>query len=203
MINGQIETISFVLLCIFGIAYIGKLVILSKKNNIKANVFGKGAKPKQTIIVEKFLRAVTFIGLGIWAVSALLPAFAEKWFIRVYKSYGLSIVGLIITLLGVAFFISAMVFMKTSWRVGIDKSTKTSLVTSGLYRLSRNPAFVGMNAMFIGTAVTYGNLMTIAIALLIIIGVHLQILQEEKHMEDIFKSEYSEYVSKTPRYLLF
>jgi protein-S-isoprenylcysteine O-methyltransferase Ste14 len=203
MIMGLIESVSFVLLCIFGISYIGKLIILSKENNIKANIFGKGVKNKEILIIEKFLRAMTFAGVGIWTISALFPSFTEKWFVGLYKSFRVSILGLAITLIGVLFFILAMVFMKTSWRVGIDKSTKTSLVTSGLYRFSRNPAFVGMDLMFLGTAITHVNLMTVIVALLVVVGIHLQILQEEKHMKEVFKNEYNEYVNKTPRYLLF
>lgn len=200
---GLIESGSFVLLCIFGISYIGKLIILSKKNNIKANVFGKGIKSKEILIIEKFLKAMTFAGIGIWTFSALFPSFTEKWFVGLGKSFTVSILGVAITLIGVSLFILAMVFMKTSWRAGIDKSTKTSLVTSGLYRFSRNPAFVGMDLMFIGTAITHLNLMTVIVAILVVAGIHLQILQEEKHMKEVFKKEYNEYVNKTPRYLLF
>lgn len=93
--------------------------------------------------------------------------------------------------------------MKTSWRAGIDKSTKTALVTSGLYKFSRNPAFVGMDLMFIGVAITYTNLVTLLSALLVIVGLHLQILQEEKHMEEVFEKEYNEYAIRTARYLWF
>jgi protein-S-isoprenylcysteine O-methyltransferase Ste14 len=200
---GMIEIVSFALLCLFGTGYIGKLIILAKKNNIKADVFGKGVKPRETLIIEKFLRIMTFLGIGIWAVSALFPSFEEKYFIKVFQSLGVSIIGLVITFIGVSFFISAMVFMKTSWRAGIDKSTKTSLITSGLYRFSRNPAFVGMDLMFLGTALTYGNIITIIAAVLVAVGLHLQILQEEKHMKETFKKEYCVYADNTPRYLLF
>lgn len=200
---GLIESFSFALLCIFGISYMGKLIVLSKKNNIKANVFGKGIKSKENIIIEKFLKVMTFSGVGIWTISALFPSFAEKWFVGFGKGFTISILGVVITLIGVSLFILAMVFMKTSWRAGIDKSTKTSLVTSGLYRFSRNPAFVGMDLMFIGTAITYVNLIIVIVALLVVVGIHLQILQEEKHMKEVFKKEYNEYANKTPRYILF
>lgn len=194
---------SFALLCIFGISYITKLIILYKKNNIKANVFGKGIKLKQTLVIEKCLKAITFTVLGVWTVDSLFSAFADKWFIRLYESIIISHFGLIITSIGVSFFILAMVFMKTSWRVGIDKSTETILVTSGLYKYSRNPAFVGMDLMFIGIAITHANVITMLLTILVIIILHLQILQEEMHMEEMFQKKYNEYAVKTPRYLLF
>lgn len=77
------------------------------------------------MLVEKCLRAITFAGFGIWTIDALLSMFAKKWFIGLYESVGISFFGLTITLIGVLFFILTMVFMKTSWRAGIDKSTKT------------------------------------------------------------------------------
>lgn len=95
-----------------------------------------------------------------------------------------------------------MIYMKTLWRVGIDKAIKTKPVTSGIYRLSRNPAFVGMDMMFLGISVTYLNIITILAALLILIGIHLQIFQEEKHMIETFGKNYIKYSKDTPRYIL-
>lgn len=198
-----IEITSLVLLFLFGVAFIGKLIILAKKNNIKANVFGKGSKPKEVLNLEKALKAVTFIGLGIWVISVVFPEFTNRWFIGLPKDIGSAIFGLAITFIGVLFFIMAMAFMKTSWRAGIDKSTKTSLVTSGIYRFSRNPAFVGLDFIFIGTAITHANLLMIIASTAILFGYHLQILQEEKHLAEAFGGEYIQYAKKTPRYLLF
>jgi len=44
-------------------------------------------------------------------------------------------------------FLLAMISIETSWRVGIDKKIKTELVTSGTYKYSRNPAFVGFSSL--------------------------------------------------------
>jgi len=60
-----------------------------------------------------------------------------------------------------------------------------------------------MDLMFIGAAITYANLIIVIVGLLVVVGIHLQILQEENHMEEVFKKEYNEYANKTPRYLLF
>lgn len=200
---GLIEVSSFALLLIFGVSYIGKLIILLKKSNIKANVFGKGTKGIRTLNIEKCLKVITFGAMIVWCTSSLFPTFSEKYFLKLYENVVISILGLVITSIGVLFFILAMVFMKTSWRVGIDKSTKTNLITSGFYRFSRNPAFVGMNLMFLGTAITYGSVVAMIAAVLVIVTLHFQILQEEKHMKETFKKEYDEYAKRTARYLFF
>ena len=38
----------------------------------------------------------------------------------------------------------AQVKMGKSWRVGIDESTKTSLIKTGLYKVIRNPTYLGL-----------------------------------------------------------
>lgn len=200
---GLIEISSFTLLLTFGVSYIGKLIILLKRSNIKANVFGKGTKGREVLNIERSLKVITFVAIIAWCTSSLFPTFSENHFLKLYDNVVISILGLVITSIGVLFFILAMVFMKTSWRVGIDKSTKTNLITSGFYRFSRNPAFVGMDLMFLGTAITYGTTVTIISSLLVIISLHFQILQEEKHMKETFKKEYDDYTKRTARYLFF
>lgn len=198
-----INALSFSALCIFGISYFAKQIMLYKKNNIRANVFGKGVKPKYTLSIERYLKAFTFVGIGIWVFDALFSTLAQNFFLGLYKNAVVSMLGLVFSFAGVGLFIAAMVFMKTSWRAGIDQSTKTALVTNGLYQYSRNPAFLGLNLLFIGAAITYGNLVTILSALFIMAGLHLQILQEEKCIAAVLGEQYREYTRKTPRYLIF
>ncbi len=104
--------------------------------------------------------------------------------------------------LGAGIFILATIFMKSSWRVGIDKITKTTLVTDGIYKFSRNPAFVGFNLMFIGLFAAYSNILTLIVLILNIIALHLLILQEEKHLISMFGDKYERYKRKVPRYFL-
>lgn len=40
--------------------------------------------------------------------------------------------------------------MRDSWRVGVSKTDRTELVTSGIYQISRNPAFLGFDLLYIG-----------------------------------------------------
>ncbi len=36
------------------------------------------------------------------------------------------------------------------WRAGVSEKEKTELVTAGIYRWSRNPAFLGFDLLYIG-----------------------------------------------------
>ena len=98
-------------------------------------------------------------------------------------------------------FLLAITCMKDSWRAGIPKSDKTKLVTNGIYKISRNPAFLGFDLVYIGILLLYFNPIHLIFTLFAIIMLHLQILQEEKFMEATFNDEYVDYKKKVFRYL--
>ncbi|HEX3032872.1 MAG TPA: isoprenylcysteine carboxylmethyltransferase family protein [Bacillota bacterium] len=190
--------ISLVLFILFIFSYSVKLIIQSRRNKINAYVLGQGNKTKQIRGVEQFVRISTFI----WGITWVVQAFFQN---QINKYIGLIIevdyrLGLAIIALGLMTFIKAMVDMKSSWRVGIDKETKSSLITYGIYRYSRNPAFVGFDLMFMGLFLTYPNILTLIVAFTNVIGLHLLIMQEEKHLKSMFGNAYLEYMQKTPRY---
>lgn len=106
-----------------------------------------------------------------------------------------------ITALGVAFFIVAMLTMEDNWRAGIPEKGKTQLVQKGIYRISRNPAFVGFDLMYIGLLLAFPNILHLAFALFPVIMLDLQIKQEENFCRDAFGKEYEEYCKIVRRYL--
>ena len=40
--------------------------------------------------------------------------------------------------------------MKDSWRAGVSYEEKTDLITSGIYQISCNPAFLGFDLVYVG-----------------------------------------------------
>ena len=98
-------------------------------------------------------------------------------------------------------FLASVLCMKDSWRAGIPDKDKTELVTTGIYRYSRNPAFLGFDLQYVGVLLMYGNLLTLAFSLFAMVMLHLQILQEERYLEETFGAAYREYKRHTFRYL--
>lgn len=115
-----------------------------------------------------------------------------------YRLGGVILIG--ITLL---FFIAALFQMGKSWRVGIDENTKEQLITSGVFAFSRNPIYLSMNLIFIGYFFTVPNIVFLGAALLGLIGIHLQIKDEEKFLSKHYGFAFSQYCEKTGRYLTF
>ena len=77
---------------------------------------------------------------------------------------------------------------------------KTELVTTGIYRFSRNPAFLGFDLMYVGVLLLYGNLLTLSFSAFAIVMLHLQILQEERYLVNTFGAPYQEYCRHVSRY---
>ncbi|HBV86239.1 MAG TPA: isoprenylcysteine carboxylmethyltransferase family protein [Desulfosporosinus sp.] len=197
------NSLSLLLFLIFIISYLGKLIILKKKHKIQANVLTKGKTDLQIRRSEVFVKFTTFIWGVMWFLLSILEPMIAHWFVPIVENAYLSSLGILTMALGLAIFIVAMISMKTSWRVGIDKQTQSSLVTEGIYKFTRNPAFLGFDLMFIGLFVTYPNILTLGIAVLNILAIHYLILQEEEHLKTTFHEDYLKYFGSTRRYFIF
>jgi protein-S-isoprenylcysteine O-methyltransferase Ste14 len=72
----------------------------------------------------------------------------------------------------------------------------------GPYRISRNPQWVGLWLVLLGSAVAVG--VWLYVGLIVVVGViyHIQILQEEKVCIEKYGAGYRAYMNRVPRYLL-
>lgn len=179
------------ILAVFYAIYFGKMII-QKKKGITTHQIGK-RKEKKLHTVETLMSVATFSV----AIIQLLSIFFD-WNIM---PSGARFTGFCIAGIGDIFFLISVTYMKDSWRAGIPEKDKTKLVTDGIYKFSRNPAFVGFDFMYIGILLMFFNIGTLLFSLFSIVMLHLQILQEEKYMAKTFGEEYLEYKKKVFRYI--
>ncbi len=188
----SIKIITLILMAIFYICYFAKM-INQRKQGIKTDQLGKG---KQGFI--------KFIEISLKMTTYLLP-FVQIISIVFYsdiKYIALRIVGVIITAFGVLVFIMAVAQMKENWRAGVQREDRTSLVTAGIYSVSRNPAFLGFDLMYIGILFSFFNWCLCVITALALVLFHLQIVNvEEDFLIETFGQEYLEYKKNVFRYL--
>lgn len=190
----MIQIIGIIEFTVFYIGYFVKIYLQNKKG-IKTNQLGKGFKANRTIIIEKLLNLFSTTSIIIILISAILnTSFISNQIIRG--------TGLILLGIGTCFFMLAMITMKDSWRAGIPDKDKTEMVTQGVYRISRNPAFLGFDLTYIGASTSFGNIVVIIMAVITIFIMHLQVLEEEKFLELTFGASYKEYKNKVGRYFL-
>lgn len=171
--------------------YVRKIWI-QKKQNIRTNQAGVGDKPKKVLMVERIMGIATVLAVVAEVISVLAVAQVPGW--------GVQALGAGIGVLAVVIFGLATKTMRDSWRVGIPEE-KTELVTDGIYRYSRNPAFVGFDLMYLSVCLMFFNVPLVLVSALAAGMLHLQILQEEAHLQQEFGEAYGEYRKQTMRYL--
>lgn len=193
------KIIAFALLGIFYAAYFGKKAA-QRKQGIQTNQIGVGSKPQRVLRIERLMGAATLL---VVPVEVLSIAVFPQWTLLPWLQDcpALQWTGLILTALGVVFFISAVLTMADSWRAGIPEKDQTQLVQTGIYRISRNPAFVGFDLTYIGLLLAFPNLLHAIFALFPTVMLHLQILQEEPYCRATFGAPYEAYCKKVRRYL--
>lgn len=187
----QISALSVI--AAFYIAYFTKM-ILQRKRGVKTDQIGKGRKPRKVLVIESIMKIATYSVVVIEMISVLFD-------FRAWRS-DCAWIGIGISVLGIIVFIVAMVTMRDSWRAGISETDKTELVTTGIYRVSRNPAFLGFDLTYIGVLTAFFNYLHLIFVLFAVVMLHLQILQEEKFLTVTFGEEYIEYKKHTGRYFL-
>ena len=183
--------LALLVLAVFYGIYFGKMLV-QKRHGIRTHQIGR-RKEKKLHTVETLMSIAT---LG--APIAQLMSIAFGWN---HLPSGARFTGFCIGMLGDVIFLLSVLCMKDSWRAGIPAKDKTALVTTGIYRFSRNPAFLGFDFMYIGVLLMYGNLLTLGFSLFAMVMLHLQILQEERYLEAAFGEPYLEYRRHVLRYL--
>lgn len=164
-----------------------------RRHGIRTNQMGRGMKSERTLTVERLLSvfSVLIVVVEVWSVVRGY-SFLPQW---------CGWIGLALTAFGVIFFISAVVQMRDSWRAGISPDEKTGLVTSGIYRVSRNPAFVGFDLTYIGLLLCFANWLHLVVVVCTVVIFHLQILQEERFLLSRKDIDYKAYYNRVHRYL--
>lgn len=137
-------------------------------------------------------------GFSIWTV--LFFPFVEVDFIEINSSYIGKYFALFFFLFGLFLSIVSFVNLGKSTRMGLP-SEKTVLKTRGIYRLSRNPMYVGFNLITIASMVFSLNVFVIILGTYSLIVNHFIIKGEELFLIKIFGQDYNIYVKKVRRYL--
>ena len=193
-----ISVSGFLIILLFYCGYFSKL-ILQRRQGISTDRLGRGDKPKRTLITEIFLKIATFTAAAVQLVSLIA---GEKGHCLISFD-AVRYAGLVTAIVGTGIFIVAMATMKNSWRAGVDASQQTAMIRIGIYRISRNPAFLGFDLFYIGFTLSFCNPATLMSLIFCAVMLHLQILEEEKYLPLAFGKEYEDYRKSVPRYFVF
>ena len=180
-----------VILLLFYGCYFGKM-LCQRKKGIQTDQMGKG-KTGTALWIERALKAASVCVpvAEVICISRDQPGLPP----------GARITGLLLAALGTAVFYLSVITMRDNWRAGVSKE-ETELVVDGIYRISRNPAFLGFNLVYVGILLMFFSWVLFALSFLAAVLLHLQIVKvEEPFLEEAFGEEYTRYRKKVKRYL--
>lgn len=135
--------------------------------------------------------------LLIWLSSFLTPAYPFPLSARLAIASGIALLGLAVTFSGMIAFRRA----KTTINPFTPTAT-TSLVSNGIYRITRNPMYVGLLLVLTGWAVYVSSLSGALLLPLFVLYIHqFQIKPEERVLASIFGADYDAYKARVGRWL--
>ncbi|AIY89684.1 methyltransferase family protein [Geoglobus acetivorans] len=155
-------------------------------------IYGKGETLPTNLSIAVWASYILHFVLILWASLEGLWTVPINAAAALAGGFVVTATGFTVLLLGVREFRS---FKRVS---GLDTSR---LVTTGIYRYSRNPQNLGMFLIFLGVSLAGRSLLALLLTAAFAIGFHKYVVElEEPYLERVFGEEYRRYKERTPRY---
>ena len=128
------------------------------------------------------------------------------WAINRWSGFGQAECALpiIIAAAGLAIIIMAALNFKAAKTTvnPLKPSEASSLVIVGVFKISRNPMYLGMLIILVAWALYLGNFISVAVLPVFVLYItNFQIKPEEEALVEIFGNEYKEYCSSVRRWI--
>lgn len=137
------------------------------------------------------------IGAAMWGISLVVPPIAPPSSWRMAITIGLACVGIGIDVIG------AVSFFRARTTVNPMKPAATStLVTSGIYRYTRNPMYVGQAVVLLAWAIWIASIPALlGLPAFVLYLNRFQIAPEERVLAGVFGDAYAAYRVRVRRWL--
>jgi protein-S-isoprenylcysteine O-methyltransferase Ste14 len=140
---------------------------------------------------------VIVFAAAMWLVSLAAPAFRIDVPFRHVVTLTLLAAGAVITLSGLVAFARAKTTVNP-----LKPAAASALVESGIYRLTRNPMYLGFFIALVGLAVFLANVLTALLLPGFVLYMNrYQIVPEEKALSGRFGAAFSAYKARVRRWL--
>lgn len=146
-------------------------------------------------------RAVSGLGVA-HLVAAPIADLAGMPRVEILDHPVIAALGVALVLLGIVGTLRAQWAMGDSWRGDVDPAARTALVTTGPFRIVRNPILTATATTGIGLALVVPNALSAAMLVAILLAQQIQVrLVEEPYLLRVHGDAYREYAARTGRFL--
>lgn len=122
--------------------------------------------------------------------------------LAVMSADAVQVLGTVLAVVGVLATFLTQAEMGTNWRIGVDDTERTDLVTSGPFGVVRNPIFTAMAMTGLGLAFMVPNVVALVGFVMLAVALHLQVrVVEEPYLLRAHGTAYAMYAASTGRFL--
>ena len=140
----------------------------------------------------------------IWFVLGLVAVYLLDRFLPLASFSGRAALGfgVILILLGLVSAISAAGLFRKADTGIVPFSEARTLVTTGAFRFSRNPMYLGMVLVLLGTACAIGTVSGLLVTPIFMLIIELRFIRpEERMLREVFGAEFEDYCRRVRRWL--
>ena len=159
-------------------------------------------RPRRGASTAELVGSSGFVPALVLLVAAPLADLAGMARIEVLDTAWAAAAGIALGVGGVALTLVAQLAMGDSWRIGVDLSTRTDLVTDGVFGSVRNPIFTAMVVATVGLVLLVPNPVSAAALLVLVAALEVQVrLVEEPYLRTIHGPAYDTYLTSAGRFV--
>jgi protein-S-isoprenylcysteine O-methyltransferase Ste14 len=186
---------SWIIILIHQIVFQGMFVT---KNTILGKKTGKQIRGKNKEATDLIIFFTIYVVVSL-VFSILEIPIGE---IKILSNFTTMTLGIVLLIVNLVISLFSMINLKDSWRVGTVEDQKTELVSSGIYKLTRNPYFLSHLIMFAAYTIILQNVILLVLSIIGFFFIHKMVLKEETHLYSIHGNAYEQYKKKVPRYII-
>lgn len=199
MIIGTLFIKYFFIICIilFLIGFFWPLIVVKKS----------GKDPHGThegsLLLTRLSSVSIFLWLGFIIVYVFFNRLVENLWLLYFLYNDISIIiGMILISIGFLFEILGIIALGLNFRIELP-TDDTELITSGIYRIMRNPIVFGIFLLVIGSFLIVPTIIVLLICIFNILTFNSKAIDEEKFLLRRFGEDYKNYMNEVGRYLPF
>lgn len=166
-----------------------------------------GKDPHGTHQGSSFLTRLSSFMIFAWLFYIILYLIIGKnvlyfWVINLLINDFINITGIIISSFSFIIEFLGLIQLGKNFRIEFPRE-ETDLVTSGIYKITRNPILLGMYLLLIGSFFILPTFISLILFFANLITFNSKAIDEEKYLLQRFGQKFEEYKSKVGRYLPF
>jgi len=138
--------------------------------------------------------------IWLYYLDSFLLSLFKVYKINRHSVEFLTILSYLLVSLGLIIAIISLINLGSSTRLGLPFEN-TTLKSNGLYKISRNPMYLGFDLFTLSSIIYIGNIFIATLGIYSLFIYHFIIIGEEKYLEKRFGKKYIEYRKKVRRYI--